>query len=129
MNLLPELLLFLNWAYEKELPGYKRLLAVFLDVIAKCHSDQDIVRLPFPPETSSKSTPTFLSGKSFLSDATRVFPRLFSKSAMIKMSLIAGDVACTRSLCQYANLLWSDVFLVEVILGIQGGPNGVYTKN
>ena len=129
MNFRLELLLFLNWSYEKELPGFRRLLSAFLDVVAMCQSGDDVVRLPLPPETSAKSSATFLSGKRFLSDAIAAFPRVFSKSSLIKIALISGDAACTRSMCQYSHSRWSDVLLVEMILDIQGGPRGYYTGN
>ena len=116
----PELLLFLNWAHERELPGLPALLGAFLGVVADCHSGGDEVRLPLPPETIGKSSATsFFHGKRFLSAAMSAFPGVFGRSAIFRMALASGNAACCRAMCRNTKPRWSDKFLTELILEIQ----------
>ena len=116
----PELLLFLNWAYERELPGFPALLGAFLNVVGDCHSGSDEVRLPLPPETIGKPTASsFFHGKRFLTEALSAFPGVFARSAIFRIALASGNAACCRAMCRNTKPRWNDKFLIELILEIE----------
>jgi hypothetical protein len=129
----PEMLVFLNWVYVRNVRGFSTLLCHFISTVTECNFSNS-VRIPLPPECAKyvytnlpkPGESTLLNVDSFHDKTRLLLPRVFDPKLLIQLSLANGDFDIAARICKMSSYNWSNVFLVTCLSQLLSGGDKVF---